>query len=68
VGDGHLKIFFMDGEGARGSVISFGWDRPQAPEDLHNRVLDLAVMVRKSTYLGTVYPDLRLVDLRESGA
>jgi single-stranded-DNA-specific exonuclease len=68
VGDGHMKIFFMDGEGARGSVISFGWDRPQAPEDLHNRVLDLAVMVRKSTYLGTVYPDLRLVDLRESGA
>jgi single-stranded-DNA-specific exonuclease len=68
VGDGHMKLFFMDGEGARGSAISFGWDRTQTPEDLHGRVLDLAVTVRKSSYLGAVYVDLRLVDLRESGA
>lgn len=68
VGDGHMKLFFMDADGARGSAISFGWERPQTPEDLHGRALDLAVTVRKSSYLGAVYPDLRLVDLRESGA
>ncbi len=68
VGDGHMKLFFMDGEGARGSAISFGWERPQTPEDLHGRALDLAVTIRKSAYLGTVYPDLRLVDMRESGS
>ncbi|HEU4364329.1 MAG TPA: single-stranded-DNA-specific exonuclease RecJ [Candidatus Krumholzibacteria bacterium] len=68
VGDGHMKLFFMDADGARGSAISFGWDRPQTPEDLHGRAVDLAVTVRKSSYLGTVYPDLRLVDIRESGA
>lgn len=68
VGDGHMKLFFLDADGARGSAISFGWDRPQTPEDLHGRALDLAVTVRKSAYLGTIYPDLRLVDLRESGA
>ena len=68
VGDGHMKLFFLDADGARGSAISFGWDRPQTPEDLHGRALDLAVTVRKSAYLGTTYPDLRLVDLRESGA
>ncbi|MDH5268880.1 MAG: single-stranded-DNA-specific exonuclease RecJ [Candidatus Krumholzibacteria bacterium] len=68
VGDGHMKLFFMDGEGARGSAIAFGWERPQTPEDLHGRALDLAVTIRKSAYLGTVYPDLRLVDMRESGS
>ncbi len=68
VGDGHMKLFFFDGEGARGSAIAFGWDRPQTAEDLHGRALDLAVTIRRSSYLGTVYPDLRLVDLRESGA
>ncbi len=67
VGDGHMKLFFFDGEGARGSAISFGWDRPHGPEDLHGRALDLAVTIRKNSYLGQVYPDLRLVDMRESG-
>lgn len=68
IGDGHMKLFFQDAEGTRGSAISFGWDRPQTPEDLHGRALDLAVTIRKHTYLGQVYPDLRLVDMRESGA
>ncbi len=68
VGDGHMKLFFVDADGVRGSAISFGWDRPQTPEDLHGRALDLAVTVRKSSYLGTVYPDMRLVDMRGSGA
>jgi single-stranded-DNA-specific exonuclease len=67
VGDGHMKLFFFDGEGARGSAIAFGWDRPQTADDLLGRALDLAVTIRKSAYLGTTYPDLRLVDLRESG-
>ena len=43
------------------------WDRPQSPEDLHGRSIDLAVTLRKTTYLGTAYPELRVVDLRESG-
>ncbi len=67
VGEGHMKLFFLDGDGARGSAISFGWDRAQTAEDLHGRALDLAVTIRRNTYLGTVHPDLRLVDFRESG-
>ena len=68
VGDGHLKLFFFDASGARASAIAFGWDRPQSPEDLHGRSLDLAVTLRKTVYLGTAYPELRVVDVRESGA
>jgi single-stranded-DNA-specific exonuclease len=68
VGDGHLKLFFFDAAGARAAAIAFGWDRPESPEDLHGRSLDLAVTLRKHTYQGTVYPELRLVDARESGA
>jgi single-stranded-DNA-specific exonuclease len=68
VGDGHLKLFFFDGNGARGSAIAFGWDRPQSPEDMHGRAVDLAVRIRRSSYLGVVYPDLRLVDVRETGS
>jgi single-stranded-DNA-specific exonuclease len=68
VGDGHLKLFFYDAGGARASAIAFGWDRPISPEDLHGRALDLAVRVRKHTYMGAVYPELRLVDLMDAGA
>ncbi|HEX5133065.1 MAG TPA: single-stranded-DNA-specific exonuclease RecJ [Candidatus Krumholzibacteria bacterium] len=68
VGDGHMKLFFVDDSGTRGSAIAFGWDRPQSPEDLQGRAVDLAVTIRKGAYLGSVYPDLRLVDLRESGS
>ena len=68
VGDGHLKLYFFDARGARASAIAFGWDRPETPEDLHGRALDLAVTVRRGSFQGTVYPDLRLVDLRDSGA
>jgi single-stranded-DNA-specific exonuclease len=68
VGDGHLKLFFHDATGARASAIAFGWDRPQSPEDLHGRVIDLAVRIRPGSYMGTVYPELRLVDLTEAGS
>jgi single-stranded-DNA-specific exonuclease len=68
VGEGHLKLFFTDAGGARGSAIAFGWDRPQTPEDLHGRALDLAVTLRKNNYLGAVYPELRLVDVRAGGS
>ncbi|MCI0451707.1 MAG: single-stranded-DNA-specific exonuclease RecJ [Candidatus Latescibacteria bacterium] len=68
VGDGHLKLFVYDASGARASAIAFGWDRPQSPEDLHGRALDLAVRVRKNVYLGSVYPELRLVDLMDAGS
>ena len=68
VGDGHMKFFFHDANGARASAIMFQWDRPFSPEDLHGRALDLAVRVRKHVYMGTVYPDLRIVDLMEAGS
>ncbi len=67
VGDGHLKLFVHDARGARASAIAFGWDRPQSPEDLHGRAVDLAVRVRKNTYMGTVYPELRVVDVAWAG-
>jgi single-stranded-DNA-specific exonuclease len=67
VGDGHLKLFFQDAEGVRASAIAFGWDRPQTPEDLHGRALDLAVRIRKNVYQGTTYPEFRLVDLMDAG-
>lgn len=68
VGDGHLKLFFHDAEGARASAIAFGWERPISPEDLHGRAIDVVVRVRKHTYMGAVYPELRLVDLMGAGA
>jgi single-stranded-DNA-specific exonuclease len=68
VGDGHLKLFFHDAAGARASAIAFGWDRPLSPEDLHGRVIDLAVRVRKNVYMGAVYPELRLVDMMAAGS
>jgi single-stranded-DNA-specific exonuclease len=64
VGDGHMKLFFQDTRGNPGEAIAFGWDRPQTPDDLHNRVVDLAVTVRRAEYMGRVYPELRLVDIR----
>jgi single-stranded-DNA-specific exonuclease len=68
VGDGHLKLFFHDVEGTCASAIAFGWDRPQSPEDLHGRALDLAVKVRRNTYMGTVTPELRLLDIMGAGS
>jgi hypothetical protein len=68
VGDGHLKLFFHDVEGTCASAIHFGWDRPQSPDDLHGRALDLAVKVRRNTYMGTVTPELRLLDIMGAGS
>jgi single-stranded-DNA-specific exonuclease len=68
VGEGHLKLFFFDAGGARASAIAFGWDRPQSPEDLHGRAIDLAFTLRRAVYLGSAYPELRVVDLRASGS
>ena len=67
VGDGHLKLFVFDGKGARASAISFGWDRLESPEDLHGRAIDLAVTLRKHTYMGKTEVEMRVVDVRASG-
>jgi single-stranded-DNA-specific exonuclease len=67
VGDGHMKLFFQDTRGNPGEAIAFGWDRPETPDDLHNRVVDLAVTIKRGEYLGNVYPELRLVDIRGGG-
>ena len=64
VGDGHLKLFVFDGSGARASAIAFGWDRPESPEDLHGRAIDLAVTLRKHVYMGKVEVEMRVVDVR----
>jgi single-stranded-DNA-specific exonuclease len=67
VGDGHLKLFVLDGSGARASAICFGWERPETPEQLHGRVIDIAVTLRKHVFMGNVEVELRVVDVRASG-
>lgn len=64
VGDGHMKLFFQDMRGNPGEAIKFGWDRPETPDDLHGRVVDLAVTLRRGEYMRRVYPELRLLDIR----
>jgi single-stranded-DNA-specific exonuclease len=66
-GRSHLKLFFQDGRGVPGQAIAFGWDRPQTPEDLHGRAVDIAVRVVPGEYRGRVYAELRLLDLRPAG-
>jgi len=66
-GRSHLKLFFQDARGVPGQAIAFGWDRPITPEDLHNRAIDIAVRIVPSEYMGQVYAELRLVDLRTAG-
>jgi single-stranded-DNA-specific exonuclease len=66
VGDGHMKLYFRDTRGNPGEAIKFGWDRPETPDDLHGRAVDLAVTVKRGEFNGRVYPELRLVDLRRA--
>jgi len=67
VGDGHLKLFVRDNAGTRASAIAFNWERPQSPEDLHGRAIDLAVTLRKHVFMGTTEVEMRVVDVRTSG-
>lgn len=64
VGSGHLKLYFQDSRGNPGEAIAFNWDRPETPDDLHNRVVDVAVNVKEGQYMNRTYPELRLVDIR----
>jgi len=64
VGDGHMKLYFQDTRGNQGEAIAFNWDRPHTPDDLHGRVVDVVVSVRKGTFRDVTYPELRLVDIR----
>ena len=64
VGDNHMKLFFQDTRGNPGEAIAFGWDRPETPDDLHGRAVDIAVTVKKGSYMNQVYPELRVLDLR----
>jgi single-stranded-DNA-specific exonuclease len=68
VGDGHLKLFVRDNAGARASAIAFGWDRPQSPEDLHGKAIDIAVTLRKHVFMGNTEVELRILDVRTSGS
>ena len=64
VGENHLKLFFQDMRGNRGDAIAFGWDRPETPDDLHNRAVDIAVIIKRGYYRQREYLELRLVDIR----
>jgi single-stranded-DNA-specific exonuclease len=64
VGDNHLKLYFQDERGTPGNAIAFGWDRPETPADLQNRVVDIAVRIRRGFYMDREYPELRVVDVR----
>ncbi len=64
VGDGHLKLFFQDMRGTPGEAIAFRWNRTETPDDLHGRVVDLAVTIQRGEYMGKVYAELRLIDIR----
>jgi len=67
VGNGHMKLFFQDTHGHAGQAIAFGWDRDVSPEDLAGRSIDLAATLHRSEYMGRVYPELRVVDVRYHG-
>jgi single-stranded-DNA-specific exonuclease len=64
VGDNHLKLFFQDARGNPGNAIAFGWDRPETPDDLINKAVDIAVKIKKGSYMKREFPELRLVDIR----
>ena len=65
VGDGnHLKLFFQDTRGNVGQAIAFNWPTDITPDDLFGRVVDLAVNVKKNTYMGETFPEIRVVDLK----
>lgn len=59
-----MKFYFQDTRGNSGEAIAFGWDRPETPDDLHGRAVDLAVTIKRGEFNGRVYPELRVVDLR----
>ena len=61
---GHMKFYFQDTRGNPGEAIAFGWDRPETPDDLHGRAVDLAVTIKRGEYNGRVFPELRVVDIR----
>jgi single-stranded-DNA-specific exonuclease len=65
---GHMKFYFQDTRGNPGEAIAFGWDRPETPDDLHGRVVDLAVTIKRGEYNGRVFPELRVADLRIHGS
>ena len=56
-----------DNAGTRASAIAFNWERPQSPEDLHGRAIDLAVTLRKHVFMGNTEVEMRVVDVRTSG-
>jgi single-stranded-DNA-specific exonuclease len=64
VGDNHLKLIFQDARGNPGNAIAFGWDRPETPDDLHNKAVDIAVKIKRGFYMQREFPELRLVDIR----
>lgn len=64
VGDGHMKLFFQDTRGNQGEAIAFKWNRAETPDDLHGRIVDVVVTVRRGVFREVTYPEMRLVDIR----
>jgi single-stranded-DNA-specific exonuclease len=67
VGKGHLKLHFQDESGHVSQGILFNWGTRgvDAPE-LHGKVIDMAVRLKKGYYLERYYADIHLADLREA--
>ena len=67
VGGDHLKIFVRDRSGRKADAIGFNWrSRGIDPVDLLGRKVDLAVTLKKGYYMKKYYPELHVLDIRDS--
>jgi single-stranded-DNA-specific exonuclease len=67
VGGEHLKLFVSDADGLTAEAIAFGWNRRAvAAEALHGRRVDLAVTVKDGFFQNRHYPEIQVLDMRES--
>jgi single-stranded-DNA-specific exonuclease len=67
VGGDHLKLIVSDRNGLTAEAIAFGWSRRSVAADaLHGRRVDLAVTVKDGFFQNRHYPEIQLLDMRES--
>jgi single-stranded DNA-specific DHH superfamily exonuclease len=64
VGNNHLKIHFRDQKGTEGEGIFFNAGHID-PASIHGKLIDLAVTLRKGDYLDKIYPEIRVLDVRQ---
>ncbi len=67
VASDHLKLFVSDRDGHTAEAIAFGWSRRAVTaEALHGRRVDLAVSIKNGYFQNRHYPELQVLDMRES--